>query len=372
MLGIEPILLSSFFILLMQNVEICRGAAPPAQPRATVAVAARGWTTHTYRWASRQTGREHAIRYATAGCGEPVLLCHGFGGNIDYWRAAMPPIAAEGFKVYAIDYLGFGCSDKPADASYSIELWTELTRDFMREFIQRPCALVGNSLGSLIALNTAATDDAGAVKALALLNCAGGMNSKFVVTESERAAWQRALLGLLFGLIDYVLLTPALRDRAFRAYSSEANVRKILESVYVDKARVDDELVRAILGPAADPAAAEVFARVLTGDPGTSPFEMVDSVRAPILAVWGDRDTFTPLDGPTGRLFTRLALERPDSAAMRVVEAGHAPHDDNPQAVINVLLPFLRTHLPRPVRGGSATGTGEAPQQEALDASPAP
>lgn len=350
MVAIEFIL-SSLAILLLQSVEICRGASLPA-PAARVA---RPWTTHSYIWRSRTTGREHRISYATAGCGPAVVLCHGFGGNVDYWRATIPELASAGFKVYAIDFLGFGASDKPTDVPYSIDLWTELTRDFVREFApRRPCALVGNSIGSLIALNAAtverpdANDADVTISALALLNCAGGMNSKFVLANDgvgALPAWQRALLSLVFGAIDFIMTTPALRTRAFESYASEANVRKILESVYVDKARVDDDLVRAILAPAAAPSAAEVFGAILSGQPGTSPFDVVGGVRQPILAVWGDDDAFTPLNGPTGRLFSRIAAER-DNAAMVVITAGHVPHDDNPAAVRDALVPFLRAHLP--------------------------
>jgi pimeloyl-ACP methyl ester carboxylesterase len=365
-LGLEFIL-GSLAILLLQSVELCRGAIAPA-PTARVA---RPWTTHAYLWRSRITGREHRISYATAGCGPAVVLCHGFGANVNYWRATIPELAGAGFKVYALDFLGFGASDKPTDVPYSIELWTELARDFIREFApSRPCALVGNSIGSLIALNaaaerhTAGDNDASVnICALALLNCAGGMNSKFVLSDCDGAppAWQRALLALVFGVIDFILTTPALRTRAFASYASEANVRGILESVYADKARVDEELVCDILAPASDPSAAEVFGAILSGQPGLSPFDVVGGVRQPILAVWGDTDAFTPLDGPTGRLFARLAAER-ENAELVVIPAGHVPHDDNPAGVLDALIPFLRTHLPSLAATPCAPVDGSAAQ----------
>jgi len=37
------------------------------------------------------------------------------------------------FRVYAVDLLGFGFSDKPSAAPYSADLYVELISDFIRE-----------------------------------------------------------------------------------------------------------------------------------------------------------------------------------------------------------------------------------------------
>ena len=54
-------------------------------------------------------------------------------------------------QVYAIDLLAFGASAKPI-MEYTVELWQDLVVDFLAEFVDAPAVLVGNSLGSLIAL----------------------------------------------------------------------------------------------------------------------------------------------------------------------------------------------------------------------------
>ncbi|KAJ1635468.1 Alpha/Beta hydrolase protein [Pavlovales sp. CCMP2436] len=338
---VDVLILASLAVLLLQFAEIVRGAP-------TGTTTAR-WSTHSYRWRSRTMGCEHTISYVTAGCGEPVVLCHGFGGSAGYWRETIPPLAAAGHKVYALDLLGFGGSDKPTDVTYSVDLWSELLLDFHDEFVQRPAVFMGNSLGSLVALSAAAADASSArdprIAGLVVLNCAGGMNSKFVVSDPANPGLVRAVLGVVFGLIDWVLNNPPLRDRAFAAYANEDNVRSILQAVYVNRGKVDEELVRTILAPASDPNAARVFSAIITGDPGLPPDALVDGIQLPVLAVWGEQDTFTPLLGSTGRLFSRMAVERPETFAMRIIEAGHVPHDDNPSAVLDELLPFLQMHL---------------------------
>ena len=54
-------------------------------------------------------------------------------------------------QVYAVDLLAFGASAKPI-MEYTVELWQDLVVDFLAEFVEGPAMLVGNSLGSLIAL----------------------------------------------------------------------------------------------------------------------------------------------------------------------------------------------------------------------------
>lgn len=141
-----------------------------------------------------------------AGCGDPVVLIHGFGANCTQWRKTIAAVSQEHkvwmsslpctcnsslmhtisrlshVQVYAIDLLGFGGSEK-APIDYSIELWAEQVRDFCQEFAQTPVTLVGNSIGSLVSLEAARMmesdpNDSG-VKGLALINCAGEFSRQY-------------------------------------------------------------------------------------------------------------------------------------------------------------------------------------------------
>jgi pimeloyl-ACP methyl ester carboxylesterase len=50
---------------------------------------------------------------------------HVIGGNAGHF-ARLIPYLAENYRVYAIDLLGFGASDKPANVEYGPELWADL------------------------------------------------------------------------------------------------------------------------------------------------------------------------------------------------------------------------------------------------------
>lgn len=100
---------------------------------------------HTWTW------RGYRTSYYVAGCGSPVILVHGFGANAKHWRRTMPELARH-HKVYAIDLLGFGDSEKPGDRGFQFttEVWADQVLDFAKEFVgSAPVVLVGNSIGSL-------------------------------------------------------------------------------------------------------------------------------------------------------------------------------------------------------------------------------
>ena len=97
--------------------------------------------------------RGHRINYAVAGpgYGTPVVLIHGFGGNVGHYRKLIARLADEGhYRVYAIDLLGFGASDKPRKLKYTPSVWKDQVLDFIETFCAEPCVLVGNSIGSQV------------------------------------------------------------------------------------------------------------------------------------------------------------------------------------------------------------------------------
>ena len=67
--------------------------------------------------------REHGKVYARDydGTGPAFVLMHGFPDNLRIYDDLIPHLTKAGRRVVAFDFLGFGASDKPADASYSFE-----------------------------------------------------------------------------------------------------------------------------------------------------------------------------------------------------------------------------------------------------------
>lgn len=323
-----------------------RAVGSPAPPAPALEVQAPGVGAAVGRWWS---WRGHRVRYVVLGEGPPVLLVHGFGASADYFRKLLPAVAAEGYSAYAVDLLGLGLSEKPTEEDYSIALWAEQVQDFCSQALPegQPPVLVGNSFGSLVALAVAASEwgRAGGVRALVLLNCAGGMNVRHMVTDDLTPQPLKAAAAVVTAVLNTLLGWRAFAAWFFDRVKTAENVSEVLKSIYTNKDAVDSELVRGVLAPAADSGALDVFVKILTGDPGPSPEKLMPSVRCPVKLVWGDTDTFTPVDGAYGKYFCELAETR-DDVSFTVVEAGHCLHDDNAPAVHGAVMPWLAA-LPR-------------------------
>ncbi|GMY08880.1 pheophytinase, chloroplastic [Fagus crenata] len=269
----------------------------------------------------------------------PILLVHGFGASIPHWRRNIRTLE-QNFTVYAIDLLGFGASDKPAGFSYNMETWAQLILDFLDEIVQKPTVLIGNSVGSLACVIAASESSRSLVRGLVLINCAGGMNNKAIVDD-----WRIKLLLPLLWLVDFLLSQRGIASAIFERVRKRDNLRNILLSVYGNKESVDEELVEIIMEPTYDAGALDAFVSIVTGPPGPSPVQLMPRISLPVLLLWGDQDTFTPLDGPVGKYFSSLPSQLPNVSLFVLEGVGHCPHDDRPELVHEKLLPWL-AHLP--------------------------
>ena len=87
--------------------------------------------------------------------GTPLVLIHGLGAKAEDWAPMLPPLAAHGYHVYALDLLGYGRSARPADASYSIAQEQALVTGFMQTLGIRNADVAGWSMGGWIAMKLA-------------------------------------------------------------------------------------------------------------------------------------------------------------------------------------------------------------------------
>ena len=154
--------------------------------------------------------------YHDQGRGFPVLMIHGSGPGVSAyanWRLVMP-VLAQTRRVIAPDMAGFGFTDRPAGAVYSLDNWVAQAIGLLDALDLPQVDLVGNSFGGALSLALAIRHPA-RVRRLVLMGAAG---VSFPITPALDAIWG---------------YTPSFE-----------NMRKVMDWFAYDRKLVDDELAR--------------------------------------------------------------------------------------------------------------------------------
>jgi pimeloyl-ACP methyl ester carboxylesterase len=90
------------------------------------------------------------IRYLNFGKGdEALVLIHGWGSNMDFWRDQVPDLAKRN-RVIVVDLPGHGQSDKP-QVTYNMDFFARAIDAVLRDAKVKRAVLVGHSMGTPIA-----------------------------------------------------------------------------------------------------------------------------------------------------------------------------------------------------------------------------
>lgn len=300
---------------------------------------------NTFQWTNPTSSQTHSINYKVEGStsNPPILLIHGFGANVNHFRYNFPALVDAGYCVYAVDLLGFGGSDKPKDEEYCIEMWVDLLTTFIQhQSVENhndkdtKWVVAGNSIGGLCSLGVAAELQS-QIRGITLFNCAGGM------TGFRYEELPFLLKPILYFIQKVVLAPDGYGGKFFADFKTRENVESILKNqgVYGDTKNVDEELLEILLGPSDDDGAKEVFLKVFGGPAGPTPESLLPQIDAPILALWGSDDPWTPVDKGLHPGNQMGNYAKGDFDLQVLDGAGHCPHDECPEEVHQKMLPWL-------------------------------
>lgn len=197
-----------------------------------------------------------ATNVLDVGAGPPVLLLHGSGPGVSAyanWRMTMPALADE-HRVIAFDQPGFGFTERPADAKYTVEGWTDHVLGVLDALGLARVDLVGNSFGGAIALRFAAQHP-DRVRRLVLM---GSVGVRFPITKGLDEVWgYTPEPGAMRAIMDYFaydnsLLTDDLASVRERA-ATQPGVQEAYASMFpaprqrwVDAMAVPEELIQTL------------------------------------------------------------------------------------------------------------------------------
>jgi pimeloyl-ACP methyl ester carboxylesterase len=271
-------------------------------------------------------------RYTYQRCDElgtaPVLLIHGFGASIGHWQHNLEFLATN-HTVYGLDLVGWGGSRKP-NITYNIDLWVDQVYDFWQTFVGQPMILVGNSIGSLVALVAAARHPELAASLVMV---------SLPDLSAEQELIPRSIQPLVNG-IKRVILNPPLLHGLFRVVSQPKIAKNWAKIAYANPDRVTDELIDLFLTPAREREAPTAFVKIMQGMTSSnfSPNirKLLPEMQMPMLLLWGCEDRMIPPG--TADILLKL---NPRLELVNLEAAGHCAHDEVPDLVNDTIRNWL-------------------------------
>ena len=263
------------------------------------------------------SGALHVERYGQGG--PPVVLVHGFGTSSFLWRRIAPSLALAGFTAYAVDLLGYGESDRPVDADYSIAEQAESLERALRALRVPEAGLVGLGIGGGVVQRLAASHPLRAgrvvlVNSVAFDECPGG-DVRAMQRDTARYALRiaRGVLGA----------APLLR--------------RLLEGGVATAEHMPPALVARYLAPYVGPEGLSHLLRLARALRAEDVEEVeLRRIQAPALVIWGEEDRW--LDSG---LAERLTRALPQGRLVRLQAVGALVPEEAPDALARLLLDFL-------------------------------
>jgi pimeloyl-ACP methyl ester carboxylesterase len=257
--------------------------------------------------------RHGRLRYLMGGRGAPLILLHTVRTQAEHFRHLIP-LVQQRYTVYALDLPGMGYSEIVPGASYEEPAMRAAVKDLITQLDLHDVTLLGESMGAVLALTTAADlpDRVRRVVAINPYDYAGGIKrssllARFIVTGVLTPGVGPVLAGLEPKPVMRAVLHGGLED-------TEA-----LREDYLD------ELLKVGTRPGYSTVARSVYASLPSLVAARSRYV---GVKAPVSLIYGEKDWSRLSDRQankellSGAGFTQvpgaghfIALERPDVPA---------------------------------------------------------
>jgi pimeloyl-ACP methyl ester carboxylesterase len=245
------------------------------------------------------------LHYLEAGAGPPLVLVHGLASSATQdWGRLIAPLGRR-LHVYAPDLPGFGESERPATADYSIPMQVEAVRGFMAAVGLDRARVAGLSMGGWIVCRLAGSHPE-MVERLVVVDAAGMRpDGPTIPAEVLLPRDEEGVRRLVAAVRNNVPAPPdfVARDILAHRLREEWIVRRALDSMRAGRDWLNGTLGRADM---------------------------------PVLIVWGKQDRLIPL-----AYAARLEAEFPHAELSVLDGCGHVPMADCPEAFDREVVPFL-------------------------------
>lgn len=274
------------------------------------------------RWFYREAlpTNQTASQSASESAGRaPVVLLHGLVSQSYSWRGVMAPLAKNGFRAIAPDWIGHGYSSKPdkREFAYDTDAFLQGLDSWLTTLeIERFSLVVQGFLGSVGLLYAAKHPEK--IEKLVIVNTP--------LTAEAKLPFKVAQLGWpLFG--EVVTQDPILVDRTLEG-GGPYEVADADLDVYRKPFLKSSDAGRALLATVRQLKLDKTMAAIDEGFKGWS---------VPTLIAWGTADKWLPVS-----LAEKFATRLKAVTLSPLEETGHYAQEDWAEKVSDAVVPFLR------------------------------
>ena len=262
-----------------------------------------------------------AIFYIVKGEGEPFILIHGYGAAIWVWEKQIE-ILSRHYRVYALDLIGHGFSDRPKMA-YTPETYIHFLKDFMDGVGIERATLIRNSMGGGIVWAIAALFP-DRVERLILINCVPPD-----VLDQVRNDSFRTLVAIKdIPLLPYLVFISRNKN----------SIKWILEECVSEIKLITPEILNRQYQLSRIKGTTWVlYSTFKNAKDAPKLKDLLSRIDHPTLLIWGEKDLILP---PSIGESLHQAIR---GSKFQVIEkSGHIPMWETPEEVNQAIISFLR------------------------------
>lgn len=232
-----------------------------------------------------------------------ILMLHGWGANIQSFAPAIKYLSKI-FKIYALDFPGFGLSDEP-DKGYFVKDYAEIVIEFIKKMDIKSPTLLGHSFGGRVIMK--------------MVGDMGYEPSKIIFVDSAGIKPKRTL-NYYFKVYSYKF-TKKIINLLFK----EEKAKSLIESMRSKKGSTDYNNATENMK--------KTFINVVNEDLKYC----LPNIHVPTLLIWGEKDMDTPLKD--AKLIEKLV---PDAGLVVFKGTGHYSYLENLGDFIRIVENFVK------------------------------
>jgi len=275
----------------------------------------------------RERGRVYARAYD--GAGPAFVLMHGFPDNLKIYDDLIPHLVASGRRVVTFDFLGFGASDKPANASYSFRQQLGDLEAVVQELGLGKIVPVAHDSSGIASVNYALAHPE-SIDSVVMLNSAYAEDASILWPEMITLFATKSLHALAIAITqDPVQFGWLLSWQQQKFRDPLPDAQKPHFEAFLGPLIGENFISQPSAGPAFVQLAAHFFDALAENNTRLNELKALD---IPVRLIWGEYDPY----------ITVAVAERRQSqfgnASLTIVPAGHWLQIDEPETVAKAML----------------------------------